>query len=78
MQAPYHLNHTASPFLFEYFQGRVSWMICTGWLQTKILLDFLVFFLAIVGFKLRAYILSHSTSPIFMVGFCSFGFVFFF
>jgi hypothetical protein len=37
-QAPYHLSHSASPFLCVYFQDRASWSICLGWTQTLILL----------------------------------------
>jgi hypothetical protein len=32
------LSHSTSPFCVRYFQDRVSWTICLGWLQTSILL----------------------------------------
>jgi hypothetical protein len=32
------LSHCTSPFCVRYFQGRVSWTICLGWLWTVILL----------------------------------------
>jgi hypothetical protein len=32
------LSHSTRPFGVRYFQDRVSGTICTGWLQTEILL----------------------------------------
>jgi hypothetical protein len=37
-QMLYYLSHSASPFLCGFFWDRVSWTICPGWPQTKILL----------------------------------------
>jgi hypothetical protein len=34
----YTLSHSTSSFLWFFFQDRVSWTICPGWLRTMILL----------------------------------------
>jgi hypothetical protein len=36
-------------------------------------MESLLFFLAVLGFELRAYTLSHSTSPMFVMGFLKTG-----
>jgi hypothetical protein len=55
-------------FFFGGTEGRVGEEEEWGNLVVKV-----VFFLAVLGFELKAFILSHSTIPIFVMGFFKIG-----
>jgi hypothetical protein len=44
-----------------------------SFVDSKILSGFFVFVCVVLGFELRAYTLSHSTSPFFIMGFFKIG-----
>jgi hypothetical protein len=64
-QGLYRLSHAPSPFCFMYFVTKIL-CTCPGW--NTILLFCFVFF-SVLRLELRAYALSHSSSPFFVRSF---------